>query len=99
VFLQVPGADDPVAAAVDRAAPLQPGLPGVMEGEQLGRGGVAGRRSSGPQLRVTSTRLLPHCSGWNVRARNEGPPNRDILAGQLHEKARHGSARTATDEG
>jgi hypothetical protein len=34
VALQVPGAEDPAAAAVDRTAPLLPGLAGVVEAEQ-----------------------------------------------------------------
>ena len=32
--LQVPGAEEPTAAAVDRTAPLVPGLAGVVEAEQ-----------------------------------------------------------------
>jgi hypothetical protein len=34
VALQVPGAEDPAAAALDRAAPLRPGLARVVEAEQ-----------------------------------------------------------------
>jgi hypothetical protein len=34
VPLQVPGAEEPAAAAVDRAAPLLPGLAGVMQAKQ-----------------------------------------------------------------
>ena len=35
VPLQVPGADEPLAAAVDRAAPLQPWVAWVVEAEQV----------------------------------------------------------------
>ena len=41
VPLQIPGAKEPLAAAVDGAAPLLPGLPGVMEAEQRVRPGLA----------------------------------------------------------
>jgi hypothetical protein len=41
VALQVPGAEDPAAAALDRAAPLLPGLARVMQAEQTVRLGQA----------------------------------------------------------
>jgi hypothetical protein len=41
VPLQIPGAKEPLAAAVEGAAPLLPGLPGVMEAEQRVRPGLA----------------------------------------------------------
>ena len=41
VALQVPGAEEPAAAAIDGAAPLLPGLAGVMEAEQGVRLGEA----------------------------------------------------------
>jgi hypothetical protein len=41
VPLQVPGAGEPAAATVDRAAPLLPGLAGIVEAEQGVRLGLA----------------------------------------------------------
>jgi hypothetical protein len=41
VPLQIPGAEEPPAAAVDRAAPLLPGLAGVVEAGQQVRLGEA----------------------------------------------------------
>ena len=40
VPLQVPGAEEPLAAIVNRAAPLQPRLPGVVEAERRARLGL-----------------------------------------------------------
>jgi hypothetical protein len=41
VVFQIPRADDPMAAAPDRAAPLKPRLPRIVAGEELGRAGLA----------------------------------------------------------
>jgi hypothetical protein len=75
VVLQVPGADDPLAAAVDRAAPLFPGLAWVVEAEEGGRLGLTDSRQ-GMQISTVNRPSISVNGPVKVPQKNSAAPLR-----------------------